>query len=934
MPPIVGRERELSLVRRFLEDVGERAGALHLHGEAGIGKSTLWSAAIADADGMGFRVVTTRPTQAEGRLPFAGLNDLFGDLVDEVALDMPAPQRAALDVAFLRSAAEDSIPEPLAISLAVLTLLRGAAERKPLILAIDDAPWLDESTASVLEFALRRLEHERIGVLVAERTVGGKIEAHIVSAMPAERVNELRVAPLTKAATERLLASVLDLELPPSTAARVHRTSGGNPFYAVEIGRALQRRGDLRLEGDLLPVPDSLSELLRDRLDELSAVASDVVEIASALSRPTRQLLSALMGTSETDAGLQEAVAARVVQLEGDAIRFTHPLLAAELYAGLGDTRRRELHRRLAGLVSEPEERARHVALAADGPDEAVAAELEVAAERAYARGAPDAAADFAEQALSLTPVPEVRARRLQVVARYHVPAGDLTRAGERLEEALAMAPAGEARAEILLRLAEVRLLTGDWLAAEHLLDEALTLAGGSPHLEIEIRLQLGGVAHITTRRWTAGAKHVTEAMRIAEALGDPAMLARTIGPYATWRYLTGAGIPAGIENRAAELEPWTSHLRAMDHPTFDFAGLRWREGDVAGFRELEQALLDRAERNGDYSSIPFLLGNLVRADLAEGRPDVAVDRLERAERLARATGQATGLAHVLLYRTLMLARLGRPDEAWEVGRGCLDLIARTGWNVGEPGVRIELALLELSRRDAARALEVLEPFGTLPTMRGSPWVVWHGAVYAEALIGVGRLDEARALLQEWTRHAPMRRSATQMRHVVRARALLEAAAGNVDAAAELLASAQAAFDASGNRWGLARTALLAGEIHRRARRRSIARAALEQAERLFGELGSVLWAAHARDQLQRIGAGRDEVGGLTPTQHQVAELAVDGLTNRQIGDRLFMSVHTVEAHLSAVYRALEIGGRRELGPALEGRAGAVGAAEALPKQD
>ena len=190
MPPIVGRERELSLVRRFLEDAGERACALHLHGEAGIGKSTLWSAAIAEADAMGFRIVTTRPTQAEGRLPFAGLNDLFGDLVDEVPLDMPAPQRAALDVAFLEVRGGGLHPEPLAISLAVLTLLRGAAERKPLILAIDDAPWLDESTASVLEFALRRLEHERIGVLVAERTVGGTVEAPIVSAMPAERVTK------------------------------------------------------------------------------------------------------------------------------------------------------------------------------------------------------------------------------------------------------------------------------------------------------------------------------------------------------------------------------------------------------------------------------------------------------------------------------------------------------------------------------------------------------------------------------------------------------------------------------------------------------------------------------------------------------------------------------------------------------------------------
>ena len=241
--------------------------------------------------------------------------------------------------------------------------------------------------------------------------------------------------------------------------------------------------------------------------------------------------------------------------------------------------------------------------------------------------------------------------------------------------------------------------------------------------------------------------------------------------------------------------------------------------------------------------------------------------------------------------------------------------------------------MLELSRRASDRALEVLEPFGTPPGTRGSPWVVWHGPVHAEALIGVGRLDERELLdgMEPPCADAPICES-----DAPRGPRPGTPGGGRRQRGGRgwIPRIRQAAFDASGNRWGLARTALLAGEIHRRPRRRSQARAALEQAERLFGELGSVMWAAHARDQLQRIGAGRDEIGGLTPTQHQVAELAVAGLTNRQIGDRMFMSVHTVEAHLSAVYRALEIGGRRELGPALEGRAGVVGAADAPPKRD
>ncbi len=917
MPPIVGREQELGVIRRFLTDAGERSHALHLHGEAGIGKSTLWHAAVDEARALGHRVVVTRPTQAEARLPFAGLIDLVGGLIVEHEAELPAPQRAALNVALQRASPGEANPEPLAIALAVLAVLRDAAERQPLLVAIDDVPWLDASTAATLEFVLRRLDTEPIGLLVAERTApGSAADRRIVSALGDERVTELRVAPLTLTDTDRLLAAALDLALPPSRLKALHRMSGGNPFYAVEIGRALLRQGDTRTDGTL-PVPETLSELLRDRLDALSVAASDVVELASALSRPTITLLGELLDSETIEAGIAEASEAHVVTTDGDAVRFTHPLFAAELYAHLGDGRRRAIHRRLAAVVSEPEEQARHAALAADAPDETVAAQLESAAERAHARGAPDAAAALLEQSLELTPGEGDGRRRREVAARYHMRAGNPTLARQRLEEALAAAPAGPARAEILLRLAKVRLLTDDWTIGERLLDQALGEAGDDARLQIRIRLELGGVSHITGRRWTAGAGHVREAMRLAEALGDPEMIARAIGPAATWQYQTGGAPTANLEQRAAELEPWTGHLRSMDHPTFDVAALRSREGDIAGSRTLQEALLERADRTGDYTSIPYLLANISRADLAEGKTDAAEERLERAERLARATGQATALGHVLVYRTMLLGRTGRVDEAWEAGRSCLALVGETGWRAGEPMIRRELALLELSRRAPDRALEVLEPIGVEPGTRGRPWVAWRGPVHAEALIGLGRLDEARTILEGWTRLAPMRRSSSRMRYVARALALLESADGNPEASTKHLAAAQTAFEGAGSRWGEARTALMAGEIHRRARRRALARAALEAAEREFAALGSVLWAAQAREQLERLAAGRDEVRGLTPTQSEVAELAADGLTNRQIGDRLFMSIHTVEAHLSAVYRTLGISGRRDLAAAL-----------------
>lgn len=928
---IVGRESEQQLIGGFLAAIGSSARALHLHGDAGMGKSTLLHHALTAAAEHGYRVLSTRPTEAEARLPFAGLNDLVGSLFDETADQLPEPQRRSLDAALMRSSTDDAGLDPLAISLGVLAVLRATAERQPLLLAIDDTPWLDDSSASALEFAIRRLDLERIGVVAAERTSpDATVRRRLIAEVAPDRVTEIRVTPLSLADTDRLLTATLGLRLPPSTLGRLHAVTGGNPFYAVEIGRAIERRGPPTVaEG--LPVPDTLSELLRDRLDALAPAAADAVEVASALSQPTVPVLDLVLGSETVAAGLEEAIAAAVVTVDGEAIRFTHPLLAAELYAGLGDSRRRELHRRLAEAVDTPEERARHVALAADGPDESVAAELEHAAERAYSRGAADGAAELIERALPLTPDAPERLRRLRLAARYHLRAGDIANARQRLEQALEQAPAGDARAGILLRLGEVRDLMDDWGAGEAMFDQALREVRDDVRLEIEIRLQLAGVSHITGRNWEAGAAHVTEAMRLAEELADPEVLVRTIGPYVTWSRLTGVDYPTELEARAEELEPWTGNLRTMDHPAFDIAHAYWVAGDVVGFRRRYELLLERAERVGDYSSLPFLLSNMVHPDFLAGRSDVAAARLDRAERLARATGQRTALGAVLSNRTYLHARLGDADEAWKAGRELFDLVAETGWIQGEPGARRELARLELSRRDPEAALAALGPRASMPAT-DVPWVLWKDAIHVEALIGVGRLAEARDVLDGIERHAPYRESAMRMRYHTVAKALLEAAAGNVEDASRLVASAATLFDAASHPWGMARVALVAGEIHRRARRRAAARASLLAAVEGFEWLGAKLWARYAREQLDRIGGAREDEHGLTATQLQVAELVVGGLTNREVAERLLMSPHTVEAHLTAIYRTLDIRSRVELTDVLHAPRGQARDSDPAPR--
>lgn len=919
MATIVGRDAEMAVVRRFLDDASGQWCALHLHGPAGIGKSTIWQAALSEAEELGFRVSRSRPTEAEATLPFSGLNDLFGDLLDAVQPELPEPQRRALEIALLRASVEGPRPEPLAISLAVMNLLRVATTARPLILAVDDAPWLDRSSATVLDFALRRLEREPIGLLVAQRTTGeGVASAPLVSALPAQRVRELRVEPLSLGGIDAVLAVALDVGLPHTTLSRIFRASGGNPFYAIEIARALQRRGGASGDGEL-HVPATLTGLVRDRLEALSPAAERTVAHAAALSQPSIDLLESAVGRDMAATGLADAAAAGVLTVEGRLVRFTHPLLAGEAYARLRDGERHAVHRRLASVVREPEEHARHLALATPQPDEVVARVLEDAANRAGSRGALAAAAELAERAASLTPERgDVRLRRRLDALHYRMLAGELAESRPELEALIAGAPDGDLRAQALVRLGEVHQALGDWQRAGELFNEALEQAT-DVRLEIETKLLLGGVSFITGRDWDDGAQHVADAMRLAEDLGDPAVIAGTIGHHAIWQYQMGKGVAPGLDERVAELEPWTGHLRAVDHPLQDLAFI-WRlEGRWADARAAVEGLLARAERNGDYSSLPILL-SITEPDFMDGHVDGVIDRLDRAERLARSTSQGTALLTAMSEKLVLLTRWGEASEAWRLAVECGELSNRTGMRRGEPFFRSQLALLELSRGDPAAAERIMT--GHVPwASHDHVLPALNFPLRAEALIGLGRLDEARAMLDEYEGDPPGTdwpvSSAYPAADARRARALLDAAEGRLESATLLIESALATYRGLSDPWEEARAELIAGDVHRRARRRAEAKRAFGHAKAIFADLRCALWVRQADAHLERLAGRRAAGGGLTTTQLEVAELARDGLTNRQIAERLFMSVHTVEAHLSAAYQALDIRSRRELGAAL-----------------
>jgi len=296
---IIGRERELRVVEAFLTDARSDAGALVLDGEPGIGKSTLWLAGLDSARHRRLRTVSCRPAEAEVGLPFVSLGDLLEPVLDEVLPALRRVHAEALEAALTRAAPTEGF-DRLTVSRAALAVFQALAAEEPPVVAIDDVQWLDASSGDALEFAFRRLASLPVRLLLARRANGDEeAPLGLARAFGRERVEIVRVGPLSAAEITRLLRLELGLRLPRPRAAELHRISGGNPFYALEIGRALERResGDAWLR---LPVPETLTALVADRLAALPAETEHALRIAALLGEPTVDALATLVSTPRT----------------------------------------------------------------------------------------------------------------------------------------------------------------------------------------------------------------------------------------------------------------------------------------------------------------------------------------------------------------------------------------------------------------------------------------------------------------------------------------------------------------------------------------------------------------------------------------------------------------------------------------------------------
>src|SRR5436190_1309289 len=523
---LVGRERELAQIAAFVESTG----ALVVEGEPGIGKTTLWRAGVGLARERGQRVLAARPAEADEALSFTTLADLLADLHDEVAL-LPLAQGRPLEAALLLDDAGSGVVEPRAIAVGVLTLFRSLAQHGPLLVAIDDTQWVDRPSALAISYALRRAP---IRALLARRLgVAERIDRH-----EAER---LTIGPLSLGAFRRLLDARFAQPLPRPLLRRIHAQAGGNPFYGLELARALEARSASLSPEDELPVPSDLERLLAERLRRLPRGSAEALAAVAALADPVAELVREDVLDAALDSG--------VLVLDGSRVRFEHPLLAAAAYNRLPPQRRRALHRRLADLVADPEERARHLARGADGHDATLAAELEAAAAHARARGAPGAAAELADWALRLTELgdQEARVRRTVAASEYLALAGSYAEARKPLEEALATNPVGADRARLLMQLMRVSEQPPDEVMRR--LEEALDDAGDDAAVAASVLIDLTWIANV--ERLHAADGYARRALELADQSGDSRLVVRALGVLASNRFVRGQGIDSKLMERA-----------------------------------------------------------------------------------------------------------------------------------------------------------------------------------------------------------------------------------------------------------------------------------------------------------------------------------------------------------------------------------------------
>jgi DNA-binding CsgD family transcriptional regulator len=923
-----GRAAERSVIDRLLARA--RAGqsvALVLRGEAGIGKTALLDYAVTAASLVtagnamsgaapsdaalpstaAVRVLRGAGVQSEAELPFAGLHLLLGSALHR-CLALPQPQRDALRAAFgLRAGPCDRF----LIGLAVRSLLAESAQDGPLVCLVDDAQWLDLPSVEALVFAARRLDAEPIAIFFAARDQDAPF--------PAPGLPVLQLGGLDAASAAALLTEHGGAGLPPEARERILAEAQGNPLGLIELAAAYLHTPAIARSGlGALALTDRLQQAFAGQVCRLPEPTQTLLLLAAAEDRGDLGVVgqaARALGVVVGDLGAAEQ--AGLVRISDDAIRFRHPLVRAAVYQGAALGRRLAVHRALAGAMpgaADADRRAWHLAAAATGPDEQVAAELERTAATAKARGGAAAAAAASQRAAQLTTDPTARPRRLALAAEAAVELGEFDRAA-----GLAVRAVGQTTDPTLqARLASVRALSGfahGQLATSH-------------------RLLVEGAALSGKRDRPRAVRMLMHALHVAWFIGDGALLVdtaerlRVVGgsdaePLAPLVRLLLWSIAQADERLSAGSPPLAELVAAAkDGRAGDcddramVAMVCLVSGRNADARELLAILVADARELGRVGRLPALLTCLAQALVLDGRHRDALASSSEALRLAQDTGQLQWTIEATAIMAYLAAIDGdEPRCRWLVD-AALAAPATDAAVAGTPWTGWALGLLELGRGRLDSALAQLER-----VVRGP--MRYHGSALRsipdliEAAVRLGqpqRAAEPLARFCQWTRRAG---TASTDALVERCHALLD-----VDGDAER--HYQAALKLHDVSFEQARTQLLYGVWLRRVRRKADARTQLRAAIDELDRIGAVPWAERARAELDATGATTpqpDRTGPpwLTPQELQVARLAAQGLSNRDIAAQLFLSPRTVGYHLYKAYPKLGVTSRNQLDPATLG---------------
>jgi DNA-binding CsgD family transcriptional regulator len=906
---VIGRDRELTAIEEALERLGDGPAVLLFEGEPGIGKTTLARAARDCALAAGARVLACAGAVAETRLSYVALADLLADVDEQTMAALPAPQRAALDAALLRAGSSTSDADPRAVATAVLSVLERLAHDGAVVVVIDDLQWLDRSSARAIEFCARRLR-TGVGLIATQRT--GLEAAPVLDLADHERMRIETVAPLEPEAVAALVREHAPGTVSRRVLTRVVETAGGNPLYALELLRALPPD---ELSSGPLVLPPTLRDVVTARLAGLGPQVDELLLAVAALTRPTLEVLTRAFGPGAT-ALVEQAEDQGVLERAGDRVRFTHPLLAEGTLARAPATQRRAMHRRLSSVVTDVEDRARHLALAGMLPEALPA--LDEAARHTRARGAPLAAAELLELAIELGGDSTLKLR----AAEHHLDAGDVPRAQALLEAATSELGMGEDRARALVLLADLRMRDDSFVEARELLDQARMEAARESPLQVMSGLQLCFVQYsLGNREEAAATAHA--ALALAEEVAPPGLIAQALGVVATVDFALGRGVEEERLIRALELEdpqmrtanPFRPSLTAS--MVYGFAG-RIEEA-VALLHRLRREYIERGEEH----DLAWLSSRIVWLECWRGDLAAAERAVDEAEQRLMALDTAVAKMLALTARAQVDVYAGRAESGRHVAEEALGLAEATDWKGAMAWQHMTLGFLELSLGDPEAAAARLAPFAAMAIESGLPEPAADGALVhgdaAEALILVGRVDEAEPLVELLEQRGAALDRTWAIAVGARCRGLILAAAGQVEEAEAALRRALEAHERLPMPIEHGRTLLALGRVQRRQRERRAAKQSLEGALAIFEKVGSPLWAQQARSELSALGMRAGPRDTLTASEERVARLAATGLTNKQIAASLQVSPKTVDSHLGRVYRKLDIRSRAELGARMAG---------------